>query len=56
MTVIAGAIRRFCHEQEGATLLEYGMLVLLIALLSIVAVKAIGGKVSQGFSAADSLL
>ena len=47
-------LRRFVQDDEGATLLEYGMLVLLITVLSIVAVKSIGGKVSKGFSTVDS--
>ena len=53
---VLGLARRFRRCEEGATLLEYGMLVMLIALLSVVAVKAIGTKISAGFSTADSLL
>lgn len=49
-------VRRLRRSDEGATLLEYGMLVMLIALLSIVAITAIGTKVSAGFSSANSLL
>lgn len=48
--------RAFLHDEEGATLLEYGMLVMLIAMISIVAVTAIGRKVSNGFSSANSQL
>ena len=42
--------KRFLQDDEGATLLEYGMLTLLITVLSIVAVKSIGTKVSAGFT------
>jgi Flp pilus assembly pilin Flp len=43
-------------EQDGAALLEYGMLVLMVALLCIIAVKAIGSKVANGFNSANSML
>jgi pilus assembly protein Flp/PilA len=48
--------RNFVKDEDGAALLEYGMLVLLIAVLCIVAVKAIGSKVSNGFNNVNSLL
>ena len=48
--------RRFLAEEEGASLLEYGILVLLIAVLSIVAVKAIGSKVQTGFNTVNTNL
>lgn len=56
MSKFASLTRAFVRDDEGATLLEYGMLVLLIAVLSIVAVKAIGTKISTGFSKVDSAL
>jgi pilus assembly protein Flp/PilA len=48
--------RRFVQREDGAALIEYGMLVMLIALLCIVALKTIGSKVSNGFNSANSLL
>lgn len=51
-----GLLGSFVREEDGATLLEYGMLVLLIAVISIVAIKAIGTKISNGFSTVDSNL
>ena len=48
--------RNFVKEEDGAALLEYGMLVLLIAVLCIIAVKSIGSKVSNGFNNVNSLL
>jgi pilus assembly protein Flp/PilA len=53
LTAIA---RNFVTQEDGAALLEYGMLVLLIAVLCIVAVKTIGSKVSNGFNSVNSLL
>jgi Flp pilus assembly pilin Flp len=49
-------LRRFLSEDDGAALLEYGMLLLLVALLCVVAVKALGSKVSNSFSVANSSL
>jgi pilus assembly protein Flp/PilA len=48
--------RNFIHNEDGAALLEYGMLVLLIAVLCIVAIKAVGGKVSGGFATINAQL
>jgi Flp pilus assembly pilin Flp len=56
MPTIAKRIKVFLPNEEGAALIEYGMLVLLVALLCIVAVKTIGSKVSNGFDSANSLL
>jgi Flp pilus assembly pilin Flp len=56
MSSISPLTRRFLSDDGGATLLEYGMLTLLITVLSIVAVKSIGLKVSSGFSSVDTQL
>lgn len=56
MFTTAPMLRRFLREEHGASLLEYGILILLIAMLSIVAVKAIGSKVSGGFTSANAQL
>jgi pilus assembly protein Flp/PilA len=56
MNKIANVFRGFVQEEEGAALLEYGMLVLLIAVLCILAVKTIGSKISNGFNTVNSNL
>ena len=56
MSKFANLSRRFIRDEVGATLLEYGMLVLLITVLSIVAVKNIGSKVSNGFNTVNTNL
>jgi len=56
MLIVAKRIKAFLPNEDGAALIEYGMLVLLVALLCIVAVKSIGSKVSNGFNSANSLL
>ena len=48
--------RNFVKEEDGAALLEYGMLVLLIAVLCIVAIKTIGSKISNGFNKVNASL
>ncbi|WP_396200997.1 Flp family type IVb pilin [Gemmatimonas sp.] len=51
-----GRVGQLLRDETGATILEYGMLATLIALLAIVFLTAIGGKVSNVFSNADSQL
>ena len=43
-------IQRFRREEEGAALVEYGMLVGLIAVICVVAVTTLGTEVSTAFS------
>jgi len=55
MSVVARA-RRFFGNTEGAALIEYGLLVLLLAALCIVLLQSIGSKVSNGFNSANAAL
>ena len=52
----AQVVRRLIRDEDGATLLEYGILVLLIAVVSIAAVKLMGSKISGTFTAANTAL
>jgi Flp pilus assembly pilin Flp len=56
MREIKTGIKTFMSGEDGAALIEYGMLVLLVARLCSVAVKSIGSKVSNGFNSANTLL
>ena len=56
MTCDDAVTRSFLKDEEGAALIEYGMLALLIAVLCIVAIKTIGSKVSNGFNSVNSAL
>lgn len=48
--------RRFRRDEKGAALVEYGMLVGLIAVICVVAVTTLGTEVSDAFSViADAL-
>ena len=49
-------INRFRRDNEGAALVEYGMLVGLIAVICVVAVTALGTEVSAAFSKIASSL
>ncbi|MGA7262027.1 MAG: Flp family type IVb pilin [Stellaceae bacterium] len=49
-------INRFRREEEGAALVEYGILVGLIAVICVVAVTTLGTEVSTAFSAIASAL
>ena len=56
MSTIVRNTKRLLTDDDGATLMEYGMHTLLITVLSIVAVKSIGQKVSTGFSTVNTEL
>lgn len=44
------------HDERGANLVEYILLIAFIAIIVIVAVKVLGGTVSSRFSKSDSAL
>jgi pilus assembly protein Flp/PilA len=47
---VAALIRRFHKDEQGAALVEYGILVGLIAVICIAAVTIVGTQVSIAFS------
>ena len=49
MSSIKSLASRFVKEEEGASLVEYGLLVALIAVACIVAITALGGSISSLF-------
>ena len=49
-------IRRFRRDEEGAALVEYGLLVGLIAVACAVAITLVGQEISDGFSSVASAL
>ena len=46
--------RRFVREESGATMVEYGIMVALIAAIAIAVIKVIGQKTNNGFEAANT--
>lgn len=43
-------ITMFIRDEEGATMVEYGLLIALIALVAITAVKVLGQNISTLFN------
>jgi pilus assembly protein Flp/PilA len=49
-------VTRFLKDESGATAIEYGLIVALIAVVIIAAVTAIGGTLNETFSTVNSEL
>jgi len=43
-------------DESGATMVEYGIMVALIAVLSILVIKSLGSKVSNAFSSVNGAM
>jgi len=43
-------IKQFFSNESGATMVEYGLMVALIAIVAIAAVSFLGGEVSETFT------
>lgn len=56
MNYINSMIARLHNDEDGASMVEYGLLVALIALVAIAGVTALGTKLSQLFSDIAALL
>ncbi len=62
MIIPAGATRavrvvsRFLDDEAGATLVEYAVMVALIAAICVVVIKAIGAKSNDAFTNVNSAL
>jgi pilus assembly protein Flp/PilA len=48
------AARKFASDEDGATMVEYGLMIALIAVVCIAAVSALGTKTSSMFSTVAS--
>jgi len=51
MQAVKSLIARFVRDDEGASLVEYGLLVGLIAVVAVLAVAAVGTDVFSAFDA-----
>jgi pilus assembly protein Flp/PilA len=49
-------IKRFVQEEDGQTLVEYGLLISLIALVVIAVLTVMGRRISNTFNAASDKL
>lgn len=43
-------LRRFVREESAATMVEYGIMVALIAALAIAVIKVVGSKTNNAFA------
>ena len=51
MAQVMGGIQAFLKDEEGATMVEYGLMVALIAVVCAAAVAIIGTKLNTKFAA-----
>ena len=49
MSKFSASVRRFCRGEEGATLVEYGMLVGLLSIVAILSIVSVGKYVNGAF-------
>jgi len=49
-------MKRLWKDEEGQDLVEYGLLLLLVALVAVTSMKTIGGAISNIFASAASNL
>jgi len=49
-------MKRLWEDEEGQDLVEYGLLLLLVALVAVTSMKTIGGAISNIFASAASNL
>jgi len=54
MNRFVSAIRKFGSDTEGAAIVEYGLLILLVAALCIVAIRVLGSSISNTMNAASN--
>jgi len=46
-------IKRLFRDEEGATMVEYGLMIALIAVVCLLVVGALGTKVAEAFNSAQ---
>ena len=56
MTVLSSMLRRFTRDESAATMVEYAIMVALIAVVAIGAVELLGTTVNTKFGAANTAL
>ena len=49
-------LTKFAKDESGATAIEYGLIVALIAVVIIVAVQTLGGKLDAAFTSINGKL
>jgi pilus assembly protein Flp/PilA len=49
-------MKNFLNDEEGATAVEYGVLIALIIAAVVVIIAVLGGKIKNGFDAVNAAL
>jgi len=50
MKKLAGSFRSFLTNEDGATMVEYGMMIALIAAVCVTIVATLGGQINTAFT------
>jgi pilus assembly protein Flp/PilA len=53
---MTSTIRRFLKDESGATMVEYGIMVAVIAAVSIAIIQSIGSKTTAAFKNVDGAM
>lgn len=56
MKALAGRFMKFVKEEEGATAVEYGVLIALIIAVCIIVIQVIGTKINDAFEKVNTAL
>lgn len=56
MKALKEKFAKFVKEEEGATAVEYGVLIALIIAVCIVVIEVLGGKINNAFDAVNQKL
>ena len=56
MSRLKSAVRRFVSDESGATMVEYAIMIALIAAICIAVIKVIGNKTNNAFANVNSAL
>jgi len=56
MLKVSGMVRSFVSDEEGATMVEYGIMVALIAAICITVITTLGTKIQAAFQAVVTAL
>jgi pilus assembly protein Flp/PilA len=56
MKALNGALRDLWRKDDGAALVEYAILIALIAVVAVIFISSLGKKISNKFSELDSKL
>lgn len=56
MSKFTSTLKRFVREESGATMVEYGIMVALIAALAIAVIKVVGNKTNNAFQNVNNVM